>query len=147
MDNIFNIFLFLCAPISDFRPTSLEKSQELLRLRLYQVYAWGLPLIIAGVAAILDNLPASNDSQYLRPRFGVKGCWFYGRHIYTALASQYLLISLIVKKTNYIFLMFVYMCMCVFKFQATSRFSPISSGRSVCCCSSTFCCSPRLPAN
>lgn len=63
---------------SDFRPTSLEKSQELLRLRLYQVYAWGFPLIIAGVAAILDNLPASNESQYLRPRFGVKGCWFYG---------------------------------------------------------------------
>lgn len=65
----------------DFRPTSLEKSQELLRLRIYQVYAWGVPLIIAAVAAILDNLPMSGESTFLRPRFGEKGCWFYGEFV------------------------------------------------------------------
>ncbi|XP_062548957.1 probable G-protein coupled receptor Mth-like 1 isoform X1 [Armigeres subalbatus] len=59
----------------DLRPTSLEKSQEICRLRIYEVYAWGVPLVIAGVAAILDNLP---DTVYLRPRFGERTCWFYG---------------------------------------------------------------------
>uniref|UniRef100_A0A8W7Q4W7 G-protein coupled receptors family 2 profile 2 domain-containing protein n=1 Tax=Anopheles coluzzii TaxID=1518534 RepID=A0A8W7Q4W7_ANOCL len=62
---------------SDLRPTSLEKSQEICRLRIYEVYAWGGPLVFAGVAAILDNLPDSNDT-YLRPRFGEAKCWFYG---------------------------------------------------------------------
>uniref|UniRef100_A0A182QWH6 G-protein coupled receptors family 2 profile 2 domain-containing protein n=1 Tax=Anopheles farauti TaxID=69004 RepID=A0A182QWH6_9DIPT len=62
--------------VSDLRPTSLEKSQEICRLRIYEVYAWGVPLVIAGVAAILDNLPDSNDT-YLRPRFGEAKCWFY----------------------------------------------------------------------
>ncbi|XP_053662114.1 probable G-protein coupled receptor Mth-like 1 [Anopheles marshallii] len=61
----------------DLRPTSLEKSQEICRLRIYEVYAWGVPLVFAGVAAILDNLPDSSDT-YLRPRFGEAKCWFYG---------------------------------------------------------------------
>ncbi|XP_058059118.1 probable G-protein coupled receptor Mth-like 1 isoform X2 [Anopheles bellator] len=61
----------------DLRPTSLEKSQEVCRLRIYEVYAWGVPLVIAGVAAILDNLPDSSDS-YLKPRFGEARCWFFG---------------------------------------------------------------------
>nr|XP_029719926.1 probable G-protein coupled receptor Mth-like 1 isoform X2 [Aedes albopictus] len=59
----------------DLRPTSLEKSQEICRLRIYEVYAWGVPLVIAGVAVILDNLPDS-DAAYLRPRFGEHKCWF-----------------------------------------------------------------------
>nr|CAD7567475.1 unnamed protein product [Timema californicum] len=60
----------------DFRPSSLDKLQEVCRLRLYQVYAWGVPLIIAGVAAFVDNLPPSHNSL-LRPRFGQRTCWFY----------------------------------------------------------------------
>lgn len=71
------VYFFNC---SDFRPTSLEKSQELLRLRIYQVYAWGVPLVIAGVAAILDNLPKTADDTFLRPRFGEKSCWFFGKY-------------------------------------------------------------------
>ncbi|KAJ6645899.1 putative G-protein coupled receptor Mth-like 1, partial [Pseudolycoriella hygida] len=55
----------------DFRPTSLEKGQEL-------VYAWGVPLIICIVAIILDHLPKSPEDTFLRPRFGEKKCWFYG---------------------------------------------------------------------
>lgn len=66
---------FLPFHFSDLRPTSLEKSQEVCRLRIYEVYAWGVPLVIAGVAAILDNMP---DTVYLRPRFGEQTCWFYG---------------------------------------------------------------------
>nr|CAD7405762.1 unnamed protein product [Timema poppensis] len=62
----------------DFRPSSLDKLQEVCRLRLYQVYAWGVPLIIAGVAALVDNLPPSHNSL-LRPRFGQRTCWFYVR--------------------------------------------------------------------
>ncbi|XP_037910901.1 probable G-protein coupled receptor Mth-like 1 isoform X2 [Hermetia illucens] len=62
----------------DFRPTSLEKGQEMFRLRIYRVYAWGVPLIISGVAIVLDNIPSGTDDNLLRPRFGEAGCWFYG---------------------------------------------------------------------
>ncbi|KAL7031918.1 hypothetical protein ACKWTF_007172 [Chironomus riparius] len=62
----------------DFRPTSMEKSQESLRLRIYEVYAWGMPIIITTVAAVLDNLPESPTEAFLRPRFGENKCWFYG---------------------------------------------------------------------
>lgn len=62
----------------DFRPTSLEKGQELFRLRIYRIYAWGVPLIIAGIAAILDHIPEGPNDKFLRPRFGDLRCWFYG---------------------------------------------------------------------
>lgn len=62
----------------DFRPTSMEKGQESIRLRIYEVYAWGMPIIITVVAAILDNLPESPTDRFLRPRFGENKCWFYG---------------------------------------------------------------------
>lgn len=68
---------------SDFRPTSLEKGQELVRLRIYQVYAWGVPLVISGVAAILDHIPKSPDDTFLRPRFGEKSCWFFGKFLFS----------------------------------------------------------------
>jgi G protein-coupled receptor Mth (Methuselah protein) len=53
----------------------MEKGQELVRLRIYEVYAWGMPIIITIVAAILDNMP---ETSFLRPRFGENKCWFYG---------------------------------------------------------------------
>ncbi|XP_046744401.1 probable G-protein coupled receptor Mth-like 1 [Diprion similis] len=62
----------------DLRPASLEKGQEILRLRVYACYAWGGPLFIAGLAALLDNLPEQPGLIFLRPRFGEKYCWFYG---------------------------------------------------------------------
>ncbi|KAL5291399.1 hypothetical protein ACFFRR_010665 [Megaselia abdita] len=62
----------------DFRPTSLEKNQEVVRLRFYCVYAWGIPLLICCIASILDNIPASPGDNFLRPRFGENKCWFYG---------------------------------------------------------------------
>ncbi|XP_045784909.1 probable G-protein coupled receptor Mth-like 1 [Maniola jurtina] len=62
----------------DFRPTSLERGQEACRLRVYMVYAWGGPLLLAGAAAVLDRLPAGAAPGVLRPRFAVQRCWFYG---------------------------------------------------------------------
>lgn len=62
----------------DFRPTSLERGQEACRLRVYMVYAWGGPLVVAGVAALLDHLPPGAAPGLLRPRFAVQRCWFYG---------------------------------------------------------------------
>ncbi|XP_078045443.1 adhesion G-protein coupled receptor methuselah-like 1 [Augochlora pura] len=64
--------------IMDLRPASLEKGQEALRLRVYTIYAWGGPLLVAGVAALLDHLPPQPQYTFLRPRFGEKHCWFYG---------------------------------------------------------------------
>ncbi|XP_028028989.1 probable G-protein coupled receptor Mth-like 1 [Bombyx mandarina] len=61
----------------DFRPTSLERGQEAWRLRVYMVYAWGGPLLVAGTGALLDHLPAG-AAPLLRPRFAVQRCWFYG---------------------------------------------------------------------
>lgn len=59
----------------------MEKSQESLRLRIYEVYAWGMPIIITTVAAVLDNLPESPTDAFLRPRFGENKCWFYGEFL------------------------------------------------------------------
>lgn len=66
----------------DLRPASLEKGQETLRLRVYACYAWGGPLLVAGLAALLDHLPPQPQYTFLRPRFGVKQCWFYGKFIF-----------------------------------------------------------------
>lgn len=62
----------------DLRPASLDKSQETCRLRIYEMYAWGGPLVIAGLAAIMDSLPEGSNPTFLRPRFGQQRCWFYG---------------------------------------------------------------------
>ncbi|RVE42280.1 hypothetical protein evm_013067 [Chilo suppressalis] len=62
----------------DFRPTSLERGQEAWRLRVYMLYAWGGPLALAGAAALLDRLPPGAAAAFLRPRFAVQRCWFYG---------------------------------------------------------------------
>lgn len=56
----------------------MEKGQELFRLRIYEVYAWGMPIIITIVAAVLDNLHDGGTEKFLRPRFGENKCWFYG---------------------------------------------------------------------
>lgn len=74
--------LFSSSSCRDFRPTSLEKNQEVIRLRFYCVYAWGIPLLICCIASILDNIPASPGDNFLRPRFGENKCWFYGEYIY-----------------------------------------------------------------
>lgn len=68
----------------DLRPVSLEKGQETLRLRVYACYAWGGPFLVAGLAALLDHLPPQPQYTYLRPRFGEKQCWFYGKFLPSA---------------------------------------------------------------
>ncbi|XP_017484680.1 PREDICTED: probable G-protein coupled receptor Mth-like 1 [Rhagoletis zephyria] len=62
----------------DFRPSSLERNQELLRLRLYSAYAWGIPVLISAIAFTVDHLP---ETQLLRPGFGERSCWFSGEHL------------------------------------------------------------------
>lgn len=66
----------------DLRPQSIEKSQERCRLRLYEIYAWGGPFLIAGTAAILDLAAANSDSGFLRPRFCENTAWFSGKSDY-----------------------------------------------------------------
>lgn len=61
----------------DLRPQSTEKSQERLRLYLYEAYAWGVPLIIVFIGAIADL--AGTDDSFLRPKFAVNQCWFAGK--------------------------------------------------------------------
>lgn len=75
--NRFNIiFPLFC--YRDLRPASLEKGQETVRLRIYACYAWGGPLLVAGLAALFDHLPPQPGYTFLRPRFGENNCWFYG---------------------------------------------------------------------
>lgn len=61
----------------------MEKSQESLRLRIYEIYAWGMPTIITIVAAVLDNLPETGNDRFLRPHFGENKCWFNGKFLIT----------------------------------------------------------------
>ncbi|XP_060864130.1 probable G-protein coupled receptor Mth-like 1 [Metopolophium dirhodum] len=62
----------------DLRPANLDKGQEACRLRLYQLYAWGVPLVIATLAAVLDRIPPDQYMSLIRPKFGEHRCWFYG---------------------------------------------------------------------
>lgn len=62
----------------DFRPSSLERNQELIRLRLYSAYAWGIPLLIVTIAACVNLIP---ESSLLRPGFGETYCWFSGERL------------------------------------------------------------------
>lgn len=62
---------------SDFRPSALERGSSAWRLRVYSLYAWGAPLLLAGTGALLDALP-SGSHALLRPRFAERRCWFYG---------------------------------------------------------------------
>nr|XP_018906508.1 PREDICTED: probable G-protein coupled receptor Mth-like 1 isoform X2 [Bemisia tabaci] len=62
----------------DLRPTSLDIGQETCRLRFYELYAWGGPLLIAGVAAVMDRIPEVTHTTLIKPRFGEARCWFYG---------------------------------------------------------------------
>ncbi|KAM8721153.1 hypothetical protein ACLKA7_007082 [Drosophila subpalustris] len=64
----------------DFRPSSLERNQETLRLRLYSAYAWGVPLLICAIAACVDQLPET-ETSLLRPGFGQLYCWFDNRSL------------------------------------------------------------------
>lgn len=49
---------------------------------MYELYAWGLPIIITFVGVFFDNFPAAADNErFIRPRFGERKCWFYGEFI------------------------------------------------------------------
>lgn len=56
----------------DLRPQSTEKRQERLRLRIYEVYAWGIPLVATATAGIVDK----TDFDFIKPKFGQGMCWF-----------------------------------------------------------------------
>lgn len=86
----------------------MEKGHEKVRLRIYKIYAWGVPLIITSIAAILDNLPKSLHESVLRPRFGEKKCWFAGKcrsintnfiSSSTVVWSRYLFVCLVSNRT------------------------------------------------
>lgn len=73
------LFFFLFSSFyRDFRPTTLGKKQEKIRLRLYKTYAWGFAFLITAIAAVIDYLPQSHNLP--RPRFGEKTCWFVGKY-------------------------------------------------------------------
>lgn len=76
----------------DLRPANLDKGQEACRLRLYQLYAWGVPLVIATLAAVLDRIPPDQYMSLIRPKFGEHRCWFYGK--YTQLSRDCTLLSI-----------------------------------------------------
>lgn len=57
----------------------MEKGQELVRLRIYKVYSWRVPLIITTFAAVLDNIPQGPNDNFPRPKFGDVKCWFAGK--------------------------------------------------------------------
>ncbi|XP_064108444.1 uncharacterized protein LOC135216861 [Macrobrachium nipponense] len=48
--------------------------QSRLRFRLYSLYSWGCPFVIAVISVIIDSLP--EDIEVIRPRFGETTCWF-----------------------------------------------------------------------
>ncbi|KAL1490855.1 hypothetical protein ABEB36_011540 [Hypothenemus hampei] len=65
----------------DLRPQSTERSQERIRLYLYEAYAWGVPFMIVFIGAVSD-LVADDPYQtnFLTPKFAINQCWFGGNN-------------------------------------------------------------------
>jgi hypothetical protein len=48
-----------------------------VRFLVYSLYAWGMPIIIVSIGAILDNVD-NLPTEVLHPRFGGRSCWISG---------------------------------------------------------------------
>ncbi|GBP50218.1 G-protein coupled receptor Mth2 [Eumeta japonica] len=60
---------------SGYRGSSRSRRRELERFAAYGLYAWGVPLLLTAVTALMqfvDGLPA----HAVRPNFGKRRCWF-----------------------------------------------------------------------
>ncbi|XP_072748811.1 G-protein coupled receptor Mth2-like isoform X2 [Anoplolepis gracilipes] len=51
------------------------KQEERKRIVLYSIYAWGTPLILVVICAIMEFVPNMSE-DLIRPKFGVEYCWF-----------------------------------------------------------------------
>lgn len=55
----------------------MERNQERTRLRIYKIYAFGIPMLIAGIAAMRHSSSTPGD-VYLQPHFCETEYWFAG---------------------------------------------------------------------
>lgn len=60
--------------VIQFRSTAMEKYEQKKLLFAYSIYAWGFPVLITSVGAIVDTYSLFSDIP--RPKFAVKSCWF-----------------------------------------------------------------------
>ncbi|XP_043216131.1 uncharacterized protein LOC122378743 [Amphibalanus amphitrite] len=54
------------------------------RFRLYAVYAWGCPLLMASLALIMDLAPGIDNCSVIKPAFGRYRCLFQNRKAFIA---------------------------------------------------------------
>jgi hypothetical protein len=64
---------------------------------MYELYAWGLPIIITLIGVFFDNFP--NSEKFIRPRFGEGKCWFYGKYLVSCIKNQLKFISFILTQS------------------------------------------------
>ncbi|KAH3725203.1 probable G-protein coupled receptor Mth-like 3 [Dreissena polymorpha] len=55
---------------------SVDKAGK--RFRLYSIYAWGIPMILLGIALIIDQADLDINPDF-KPRYGKGLCWFNSR--------------------------------------------------------------------
>lgn len=60
--------------LKSMRPVPETGELSRLRFKLYSLYSWGCPLVIAIVSVIIQSLP--EDFDVIRPDFGTTKCWF-----------------------------------------------------------------------
>lgn len=76
---LLNSFFHFMISHRDFRP-NMERNQERNRLRIYKIYAFGVPLLISGIAAMRHSSSTSGGGDvYLQPRFCETEYWFAGK--------------------------------------------------------------------
>lgn len=76
--NVVKSFYFMISHTHrDFRP-NMERNQERNRLRIYKIYAFGVPLLISGIAAMRHSSSTPGD-EYSQPRFCETEYWFAGK--------------------------------------------------------------------
>jgi hypothetical protein len=66
---------YLCYMVFNNDEVHMPKQTERKIFRYYSGYAWGIPVLVAGVSMAIDSMPTI-PSSYLKPNFGDNKCWF-----------------------------------------------------------------------
>ncbi|XP_031618903.1 probable G-protein coupled receptor Mth-like 1 [Contarinia nasturtii] len=76
--NTMCINIYIC--FSRFSANVIERRQEKMRLRIYKMYAFGIPFLISGIAATLGHMRTDSvtEDTHFKPRFCESEYWFAG---------------------------------------------------------------------
>jgi hypothetical protein len=77
------------------------KEREHKKFVMYSLYAWGSPFIMLLVCMAMDLVPGV-PSEYIKPDFGAKKCWFSSKYAETCLTGLTRWNTVLLKKPRFV---------------------------------------------